>query len=79
MIPLRNFDELRQHDFSMGLEGVAGLCNAVVVGAPNTSFIHDYAALPRSAFWLHVHGNAMFVLSAVLIALGTLLRDMALV
>ncbi len=42
VIPLRNFDELRHHDFSMGIEKDIGLCNAVMVGAPNSSFINRW-------------------------------------
>ncbi len=42
VIPLRSFEELRRYNLSMGLEGEEGLCNAVLVGAPNTTFINRW-------------------------------------
>lgn len=42
VIALRSFEELRKYDLSMGLEGEEGLCNAVLIGAPNTSFINRW-------------------------------------
>lgn len=42
MIALRPFTDLRRLNLSMGLEGSDGLCNAVMVGAPNTSFINRW-------------------------------------
>jgi hypothetical protein len=57
VIPLRDFDELRRHNLSMGLEGDAGLCNAVMVGAPNTSFINrwwaEYAHFDPTTQWAY--------------------------
>jgi hypothetical protein len=42
VIPLRSFSELRLADLTMGLEGDAGLCNAVMVGIPNSTFIRRW-------------------------------------
>ena len=42
VIALRSFEELRKYELSMGLEGEEGLCNAVLIGAPNTSFINRW-------------------------------------
>ena len=42
VIPLRPFDELLKYNLSMGQEGGEGLCNAVMVGAPNTSFVNRW-------------------------------------
>lgn len=44
MIPLRSFQELRRYTLVMGQEADNGLCNAVMLGAPNTTFINRWWA-----------------------------------
>ncbi|KAJ3297814.1 hypothetical protein HK104_000068 [Borealophlyctis nickersoniae] len=48
VVAYRSFDPLLHHDFVMGLEGVVepwvGLCNAVILSSPNSSFLADWYA-----------------------------------
>ena len=44
VIPLRSFQELRRYPLVMGEEADNGLCNAVMLGQPNTTFINRWWA-----------------------------------
>lgn len=57
VVPLKSWEDLRHTPLSMGLESDAGLCNAVMVGAPNTTFIRrwwaEYARFDPDAWAYH--------------------------
>jgi hypothetical protein len=57
VIALKSFEDLRRSPLSMGLEGGEGMCNAVMVGAPNTTFIQrwwaEYAHFNPEAWAYH--------------------------